>query len=344
MENDMKTVSHPIRSIAFDGKRALFNNTGLGNYSRYTVDSIRLHRPEIELSLCSYKMPEANSWLDPHPDIKVVSRGRGDLVSGLWRHYGGLSKSLAANRPDIYHGLSNELPFDIAKAGIPSVVTIHDLIFRRIPENYKPVDRWLYNTKFRAASHNATRVIAISECTKKDIVELYGVNPDKIDVIYQSCNPIFKQPVSKAIAAEVKASYNLPDRYIIMVGTVEQRKNQLLAIEAMPMIDKDISLVIVGKERNNYGRQLSMLINELGVENRVMRLSNIPTAHLPALYSMSILAAYPSRYEGFGLPVIEAISSGTPVIAATGSCLKRQAGLEHCMSIPIPLVNLPTVS
>lgn len=322
----MKDTDINIQNIAFDGKRALYNHTGLGNYSRFAIESISEEFPGIRLSLYSQKVPVGNRWLELHPQLEVVSRSKGESVPGLWRHYRGISKSLRANRPGIYHGLSNELPFDIAKAGLPAVVTIHDLIFRRIPENYKPIDRWLYDTKFRAAARNATRIIAISECTKKDIVELYDVNPDKIDVVYQGCNPIFSAPVSESCLKEVKATYNLPEKYIIMVGTVEQRKNQMLAVESLPLIDSEVKLVIVGRERNDYGEQITRRISQLGLTDRVIRLTGVPTRHLPTLYSMSVAAAYPSRYEGFGLPVIEAICSGTPVIAATGSCLEEAGG------------------
>ena len=322
--------------IAFDAKRAFFNHTGLGNYSRYAVSAIAEAYPENEYLLCSARPPRNRPAICDLPGVRTVTpdTSTGRLLSGLWRHWGGLAPQLRREGAEIYHGLSNELPLDIHKAGIPSVVTIHDLIFRRIPDNYKPADRLLYDFKFSRAARAATRVIAISERTRADLIELYGIPESKIDVIYQGCDPIFSRPVTPAMLDEVRGRYRLPERYIVSVGTLEQRKNQLLAVEALPLLPPDVCLVTVGRERNSYGRMLDSRIAALGLADRVMRLHGVPTADLPALYAMAQVAAYPSRYEGFGLPLLEAIGSGTPVIAATGSCLEEAGGPGACYVSP----------
>lgn len=325
----MSDNNKPLK-VAFDGKRALFNFTGLGNYCRYALGALSEFAPGSDYRVYSHKDPAKSKADDVKrmPGISIVtpSGSYGRRFPRLWRHYGGLAPQLKADGIDLYHGLSNELPLDIARAGIPSVVTIHDLIFRTIPENYKAVDRRLYDFKFSRAARNATRIIAISERTKADIIRFYGIDPAKIDVIYQGCDPIFNRSYAESTAAEVREAYSLPEKFIVMIGTVEQRKNQLLAVEALALLPDDVSLVIAGRERNSYGGLLRRRIAELGLENRVRILSGVPTSHLPALYSLAVAAAYPSRYEGFGLPVIEAINSGTPVIAATGSCLEEAGG------------------
>lgn len=313
--------------VGMDGKRAMFNFTGLGNYSRYAIGAMSSTFPGDEFMLYVHRQPrEIPFQVNPNVEIALPDSVYGKKLGSLWRHYGGLASRLGRDGVDIYHGLSNELPLDIRSARVPSVVTIHDLIFRRIPANYKPVDRALYDFKFRSAARNATRVIAISERTKSDIMELYGVDESKIDVVYQGCNPLFRQEVRASLKSEVRKLYSLPERYVIMVGTVEQRKNQLLAVEAMRALPADVKLVIVGRGRNNYGEKVKAAISEKGLADRVVWLTGVPTEHLPALYSMATLAAYPSRYEGFGLPVIEALSCGVPVIAATGSCLEEAGG------------------
>ena len=124
---------------------------------------------------------------------------------------------------------------------------------------------------------------------------------------------------------EVHTGYMLPERYIANVGTIEERKNVLLAVKALRMLPEDISLVIVGKA-TSYTEKVKAYIRENALESRVKILHNVPNEDLPAIYQMAEACVYPSRYEGFGVPVIEAIQSGLPVVACTGSCLEEAGG------------------
>lgn len=318
--------------IAFDAKRALLNNTGLGNYSRRVIDELSESAPDNEYILYTPRTGDEAmnrlGQLASRSNVKV-SLPSGALwrsMSGLWRIGPGLTSQLKKDKIDLYHGLSNELPLDINRVGIPSVVTIHDVIFRRHPENYKPIDRAIYDYKFRKAAENATRVIAISRRTRDDLMELYGISPDKIDVIYQSCHPSFSRKVEEAEIEALRKRLNLPERYIAMVGTLEPRKNQILAVRALPQIDPEVHLVIAGRSRRDYGAAILHEADRLNVRDRVHLIPGVPFEDLPAMYHAAELTAYPSRYEGFGLPVVEAISAGTPVIAATGSCLEEAGG------------------
>ena len=141
----------------------------------------------------------------------------------LWRSFG-LTNNLAADKVSIYHGLSNELPLNISAAGIPSVVTMHDVIYRRMPECYSGVDRILYDFKYGRSCRNATRIIAVSECTKRDVAELYGVDPGKIDVVYQGCDDSFRREIPEEELEGVRRRLGLPGRYVLQVGTIEERK------------------------------------------------------------------------------------------------------------------------
>lgn len=316
--------------IGFDAKRAVANNTGLGNYSRLVVDVLselypdndyRLYAPRVNNTARVERLLHRSNVQLEGPDSALWRH-----ASALWRVKGGLTTQLRRDNVQLFHGLSNELPLDISRIKIPSVVTIHDLIFRRCPEGYKAVDRAIYDYKFRHAAINATRVIAISERTKSDLMELYHIPESKISVVYQGCNPVFMEPVAPAQKAEVRQRLGLPERFIAMVGTVEPRKNQMLAVQAMPMLPKDVNLVIIGRGRMGYDDEVRREIRRLHLEPRVKMLPYVEGQYLPAVYSLAGLAAYPSRYEGFGIPVIEAINSGTPVVAATGSCLEEAGG------------------
>ena len=148
----------------------------------------------------------------------------------------------------------------IHKAGIKSVVTIHDLIFLRHPEYYKPIDVMIYRWKFHYTCREADKIVAISEWTKRDIMEFGNVAEDKIELIYQSCGTRFKTKASEEQKEHARKQYALPNRYILFVGTIEERKNALLAAQALPYLNQDIHLVLVGR-RTKYADRMRILIN-----------------------------------------------------------------------------------
>ncbi len=314
--------------IGYDGKRAVLNFTGLGNYSRLIIESVANALPRARLRVYTPRTsdnPRLRPMLSlPNVTLATPAGKVWQHLRATWRSYG-ITSQIREDKIAVYHGLSGELPFNIAKAGIPSVVTVHDLIFRRHPEYYKPIDRTIYDYKFRRACHDSTRIIAISERTKLDIIEYYGIDPDKIDVIYQGCDPQFIRDVPSREIEMVRSIYHLPERYIVSVGTVEERKNQLLAAKALRQLPADISLVIVGR-KTPYAAAIQAYANSHDISHRVIMIDNAPFTHLPALYAGAVASTYTSRYEGFGIPVIESIGVGTPCVVATGSCLEEAGG------------------
>lgn len=316
--------------IGYDGKRAVCNFTGLGNYSRLIVTSIADAMPQSELLVYTPRPggsdnPRLRPMLNhPNVSLRLPQGAMWRHLKPAWRSYG-ITKQLKADNVSLYHGLSGELPLNIRKASIPSVVTVHDLIFRRHPEYYKPIDRRIYDFKFRRACLDATRIIAISERTKADIIEYYHIDPEKIDVIYQGCDPQFLRTVPQAEIDAVKKKYNLPDRYIVTVGTVESRKNQLLAVQALCDLPSDVKLVIVGR-LTPYAELIAVYSIVKDLTDRLIWIEGAPFSDLPALYAGAAASTYTSRYEGFGIPVIESIGVGTPCIVASGSCLEEAGG------------------
>lgn len=350
--------------IGYDGKRAVSNLTGLGNYSRLVIEEIgkklqhgsrlrreieegetqhksekrefgmyasstpaRPNQEEDKLLIYTPKMVQ-NSRLEPIRRLSNVefrfppSIGLG---GALWRTYG-VSNNIAADGCRIYHGLSNELPLNIRQSGVKSVVTIHDVIYRRLNYCYTWLDCQIYDYKYGHSCHNADRIIAVSECTKRDIMEFYGIEEDKIDVIYQGCSDIFRATPSRTDLEDARRRLNLPKRFIVQVGTVERRKNLELTLRALSAVPRDIHLVVVGKDHHGYMKQMMRLVDELGLGARVHFLNHVGFRDLPLLYALAEVSIYPSRYEGFGIPILESIESGTPVVAATGSCLEEAGG------------------
>lgn len=311
-----------------DGKRAVENVTGLGNYSRYAVNILSLAYPSTTFVLYA---PRA---IDNDRVAALTSRGNVTLQTpalllnngfgrALWRSVD-MPLNLRKDGIDIYHGLSNELPLTI-KGVCPTVVTIHDVIWRRWPRDYSAIDRRLYDLKYGRSARIANRVIAISECTKRDIMAEFGIPEEKIEVIYQGVDPIFTLPVDTSRRMEIKEKYHLPKRYVLTVGTVQSRKNQLLAVEGLAHLPEDVHLLIVGQMTGKYAEEVRSRIAALGLTDRV-HFPQVEFRDLPALYACARFSSYTSRYEGFGLPVVESLTAGTPVIACTGSCLEEAGG------------------
>ena len=318
-------------TIGYDAKRAVSNGTGLGNYCRTllndlgtidTTDSFRLYVPDLGRDdlRSQLDMPRNMSFVTPANKLVKPLRS-------LWR-IKGIVNDLKRDGVDIYHGLTGELPLGLSEAGIKSVVTIHDLIFMRCPEYYNPVDVAIYKWKFRNTCKQADRIIAISECTRRDIMELGEIDDSRINVVYQSCGTRFCQQVGEAQKAEVRSRYSLPQRYILFVGTIEERKNALLAAQALPYLSDEIHLVLVGRQ-TAYAKTITSFARQNGLANRIHMLSGVPTSDLYAIYQQAECFVYPSRYEGFGIPIIEAIQSRMPVIACTGSCLEEAGGPDN---------------
>lgn len=320
--------------IGYDAKRIVRNGTGLGSYGRTLINDLAPLMPNTNLRLYA---PDAGrddlrNQVELRDNVQFCypDHLRFRLQRDWWR-VKGVVKDLKADGVELYHGLSGELPSGLAAAGIPGVVTIHDLIFLRHPEFYPAIDVFFYKRKFYQTLREASRIIAISECTKRDIL-YYGDFPeDKIDLVYQSCSTHFNQSVSPSLIEEARRKYQLPQRYILNVGTVEVRKNILLGIRTMAKLPSDLHLVIVGRQ-TKYQKKLDAEIKRLGIGDRIHFLQGVPNDLLAAIYNQAEAFIYPSRYEGFGIPIIEAIQSGLPVVAATGSCLE-EAGGPDCLYV-----------
>jgi glycosyltransferase involved in cell wall biosynthesis len=310
--------------IGFDAKRAFFNQSGLGNYSRDTINILAEYFPENELILYSPNPLKSKIFYKAsNVKIKGPTYKWQSLFGSFWRTYS-LSKQLTKEQIELYHGLSNELPVGIEKINIPSVVTIHDLIFMRYPEFYKSFDRTIYEKKFRYAALHASKVIAVSGQTRDDLMKFFSVPPHKIEVVYQGCNPIFWQTIKESKKNEILEKYHIPENYILYVGTIEERKNLLNIIKALDKGKIDYPLVVIGRP-TEYLFRVKEYIEQQKVK-QVYFLEQVPNEDLPAIYQMAHLFVYPSVFEGFGIPILEALTSKVPVITSKGGCFAEAAG------------------
>lgn len=291
-------------TIGYDAKRFYHNQTGLGNYSRTLVKDVKDMYPDIKPILYDCKSLE-----------RTFSLGRRAVRDGC----------------RLFHGLSNELPRDIVKAGIPSIVTMHDVAWRTFPDMYTFFDRHIYDMKYGWSARNATRVVCISESTKRDVMRFYGVPEERISVIYQPVQRTFYSQMSIEEAQRIcnrVLPYTQGREYILTVGSINSRKNLLgivKALNAIPANERPL-LVAVGNGRE-YRTKVERYIEERKLRNFVRIESNIHDAGtLQALYRRARCLIYPSFYEGFGLPVVEAALQKCPIITSNVSSLPEAGG------------------
>jgi glycosyltransferase involved in cell wall biosynthesis len=323
-------------NIGFDAKMAYHNGTGLGHFSRTLIRSLSDYYPEHSYYLFNPR-PSSLFQLGAKNIHEVLP---GSFIyknfSSAWRN-SGIKKDLAKYKIKLYHGLDHELPDEIDKTGIKSIVTIHDLIYERYPEHFSVQNVKSFSKRFRYACEHADKVIAISEQTKQDILDFYKTPEGKIVVCYQSCNPAFGKTVSEEEKNKIKKLYGLPDQFFLYVGSVIERKNLLNICKAIFILRNEITmpLVIIG-DGKKYKQQVKDYIRQNGLEKKIIFLSENATSvppgafqtavDFPAIYQSATAMIYPSFFEGFGIPVLEALWSRLPVITSDVSCLPETGG------------------
>lgn len=331
--------------LGFDGKRATQNFRGLGNYSRGIIEGLLDYsQEEVFLYTPTITDERTKRWLKENENSRLHIREPQSLIAqkipSLWRSFT-IVNDLKKDNLDLYHGLSHEIPVGIDGGKFKSVVTIHDLIFLRYPEFFPLIDRITYKKKFSYAGKNADMVMAICEQTKRDLIEFLGVDEKKIVVHYQSCDPVFYEMRDFSEQKALMAKYNFERPFILNVGAFEERKNQLALIEAFGKIANQVEqdLVLIGNGKT-YLESCKKKVEDLGLTNRVRFLSNIPFSELPVFYQTADLFCFPSHFEGFGLPIVEALFSKTPVITSFGSCFPESAGPDSVYIDPLSIQDI----
>jgi glycosyltransferase involved in cell wall biosynthesis len=316
--------------IAFDAKRVFNNSTGLGNYGRSLLRNLYQYYPANEYSLFT---PKINQKLDIaffEEQFDIVEADT--FFKPLWRSFL-MSNDVKKTQADVFHGLSNEIPRGLGN--IKKIVTIHDLIFKKLPDTYPFLDRMIYDKKSKFACKQSDVIIAISEHTKQDIIDYYGIDENKIKVIYQSVDPIYYEENHLDIQ-RIKDKFNLPQEYIFTVGTLEERKNQLSILKALSAmsVEDRMPLVILGKGKI-YKEKLLNYIQKNELEKWIIFINDyVSLAELKCIYEDASLLVYPSFYEGFGLPIVEALLSKTPVITGDISSMPEAAGDDSVLIYP----------
>ncbi len=311
--------------IGFDGKRALYNKSGLGSYSRNTIHALSTYQPNWELFVFRHsKKPMLPFTYESNVNFVTPHNAFYRRFGKLWRMQG-ISAALKKMPLDIYHGLSHELPLGIEKTGVKTVVTMHDVIFLRHPELFDASYRMIFRKKYAHACKVADRFIAITKQSKQDVMHYFKVPSDKIDVIYQDCSPLFHEKIPIEKVQQIRQKYALPETFILYVGTIEPRKNLLAVFKAIHRGNIDVPIVAVGRP-TRYLDEVKAYVAKNGLENKAIFLHQVSNEELPAMYKAARLFVFPSMFEGLGLPIVEAMNVGIPVITTNGSCFPEIGG------------------
>lgn len=313
--------------IGFDAKRAFLNTTGLGNYSRDTIRILGKYFSQNEYHLYTPKVTN-NERLDfiknqynyiVHSPKNIFEK----IFKSFWRTIG-LKNDLKNDNIELFHGLSHEIPLGIHKTNIKSIVSIHDLIAIRFPQYFKNLDRFSYIKKSQYACLHADKIIAVSQQTKNDIVRFFNIDENKIEVVYQGCNTIFQSQLSNSYKKEVAEKYKLDSEYLLYVGTIEERKNLMTILKCLKKLPNH-KLVVIGSG-GKYKQKCLNYINTNGLSEQVTFLSKLHLKEMAAIYQKAQIMIYPSFFEGFGIPILEALFSEVPVITTQGGCFSEAGG------------------
>ena len=301
-------------TIAVDAKRLFHNKEGLGQYARTLMKAMQEQHPKHQYVLCTPTISNAYPYfLDE--DRFTILQAPTKSWSWYWRQKG-IVKDLKKLDVDIYIGLSNEIPKGLRSANIKSVVSIHDLLYKTFPKQFSAIDRLIYHRKFTHATKEADAIMVTSKSTKADLHKYHKVTSKSVHVIYQSTVMVEDDIVP------------LDQRsHFLAVGTINERKNLDLLVEGYKRLPEAgrKRVIVIGKGKK-YEVKLRQKVKEYGLEEHFDFKGHVSSEDLYGLYRHAIALIFPSKYEGFGRPVVEALSLGTPVITGNNSSLPEVVG------------------
>ncbi len=347
-----------------------YRQAGIHQYSRVLIEQLAADESRLPGPITALVSPSAREQLaglqqaglqPTHAQltIRLASRNTEDPWRRIWVEQIETPGVLRDIDGALYHGLAFVAPL---RAPCPTVITVHDLSFITRPETHKPLNRIYLSLFTRWSCRQAARVIAVSEWTRRDVISRLGVAPERIDVIPHGVHPRFKPLPADEVTA-FKREQSISDQAIFFLGSLEPRKNLVTLIEAFGMVSSqklvvssqksvdssqmtddrgertEAQLIIGGAPGWKY-EPIFARVKALGLESRVRFVGQIAQEALPAWYNACAVFAYPSWYEGFGLPVLEAMACGAPVVTSSATSLPEVVGDAGLMVDPLDVRGL----
>jgi glycosyltransferase involved in cell wall biosynthesis len=312
-------------TIYVDVSAAVHAKAGIGRYAESLARALIARDPErFALFYNRTQGTQPPQGLEGVP-ARTVRAGYKPWRMAVWLgHVVGVGFNRLVPDAALFHATEHLLP---PLRGMPTVLTVHDMIFRLFPEHQKPLNYWYLNRTMPLYCRRAGAIITVSEASKRDIVAHYGLDPERVKVIYEAASPEFA-PAPAEMVEEARRRYGLPERYLLHVGTIEPRKNLTRLVEALERLREEglrIPLVVLSAKGWLY-EDFFRRLEALSVRDAVHFTGYVPGPDLPLLYNGAVALAMPSVYEGFGLPVLEAMACGTPVVSSNTSSLPEIGG------------------
>ncbi len=308
-----------------DVSAAVHSRAGLGRYAQNMARAMAGLLPDQVAVFYNHAGPQPDLGGLAALPRRSVPLGYKPWRMAVWLgQLAGLGFDRLLPAAQLYHATEHLL---MPLQHIPTVLTVHDLIFKLFPAHHKRLNYWFLNRTMPLFARRAKALIAVSAATKNDLVQHYGLPAEQITVVYEAADPHF-QPVPPCCVDQVRARYGLPERFLLTVGTIEPRKNYSRLLEALVRLrerDAECSLVVVGSRGWLY-EGFFQQIEALQLREAVYVLGYVPDEDLPALYAAATLLVMASVYEGFGLPVLEAMACGTPVVSSRAGSLAELGG------------------
>ena len=311
--------------IAYDATALPPRPVGAGNYIIYLLRALIDLKADLRFSVFVQPYQHALLDLSPHADVDFISvPAMPPAVRLLWEQTI-FPRLVLKSGAELLHSPHYTMPLSHP---VPNIVTFHDMSFFIYPEKHTWAKRYFFPWMMRQSARRADIIISDSENTRQDAIRFLKICPEKIVTVHLGHQNIFRRIADKNLLARVRQQYDLPEQYIFYAGALEPRKNVpmlLNAFEQLAQSRPELHLVMTGG--TGWGNQETLaLMNSLSFKDRILRLGHIDHADLPAIFNLAAAFVYPSLYEGFGLPPLEGLACGTPVITTNISSMPEVVG------------------